>query len=78
MFASPTPSDPQIDPKYGRAKQSFAGIISQHTLKCNNNLLVGNGLELLADRVHEKSQQGNFCLVLGGGKYDVSVHNSML
>lgn len=50
-FTPPSPNDPQIKPENGRAKQSYS---------------VGNGIKLLSDMVHAKSQQGNFCLVLGG------------
>ncbi|KAG9404368.1 Amino-acid acetyltransferase, mitochondrial [Aphanomyces cochlioides] len=51
QFRPPSSSDPQIDPKYGRAKRSFA---------------VGNGLKQIAEVVEKKAQEGKFCLVLGG------------
>ncbi|KAF0700631.1 Aste57867_8809 [Aphanomyces stellatus] len=50
-FAPPTANDPEMDPKYGRAKRSFA---------------VGNGLKKIADVIEQKAQEGKFCLVLGG------------
>jgi arginase len=50
-FQPPTRDDPQLDPRFGRAKQSFS---------------VGNGLNKLHDVYRQKASEGKFCLVLGG------------
>ncbi|KAG7401987.1 Amino-acid acetyltransferase, mitochondrial [Phytophthora boehmeriae] len=50
-FQPPAHNDPILDPRYGKAKQSFP---------------VGNGTKQLYEVFKQKSSEGKFCLVLGG------------
>ncbi|RLN58896.1 hypothetical protein BBJ29_000200 [Phytophthora kernoviae] len=50
-FHPPTRNDPVLDPRYGKAKQSYP---------------VGNGTKQLYEVFKQKASEGKFCLVLGG------------
>lgn len=50
-FLSPKAGDPVLDPRYGRANNSYA---------------VGNSLRQIKEIYEQKANEGKFCLVLGG------------
>ncbi|KAF1322703.1 Arginase, partial [Globisporangium splendens] len=74
-FVPPTKNDPTLDPRYGRAKHSFPGMLATvfvpDGLVCSDsNVLssfsVGNGLRQIKEIYEQKASEGKFCLVLGG------------